>query len=160
MKWFRKKKKGSGKPDKAYLDARKGMMEKKAAGQKAAIEKANKGVEAKKAGAKAAKKGNLASGFEPGEFERAKAMAKEAMAWRPFIEACKKHRVQKPGLAFLRWYADIKGNPDLWKVEARAEESIEEKGRRFNRTGFYAQLFIDFLERKSRDKGKERQTMG
>ncbi len=90
--------------------------------------------------------------FSPVEWTRANAMAAKAAAWQPFADACRKHGYQNLTRAFLEFYAGVKDNPATWKMEAETEEKVETKGKRFSRTGFYAKLFIDIMEKEALQK--------
>lgn len=81
------------------------------------------------------------------EMDRAKKMALEAAEWKPFVEACRANGLKDPAKAFLDFYAMVKDNPKIRALEVRVEGQVEEKGGRFNRTGFYAGLFIKQMER-------------
>ena len=81
------------------------------------------------------------------EMQKAKEMALEAAKWKPFAEACRAKGLKDPEKAFLDFYARVKDNPKVWALEAKVEEQVEEKGGRFNRTGFYARLFIEQMKK-------------
>src|SRR3989338_8533907 len=73
---------------------------------------------------------------------RAGAMAKKLAEVKGFAEFCAKNNLGSPGQAFIRFYAAISQDPRVWDLEGKAENSAEDAGKAFSRTGFYGKLFM------------------